>query len=52
MNLSEYFPILLFIFIGIAVGIGPMIVGKILGPARPDPEKISPYECGFEAFED
>lgn len=29
-----------------------MIIGRILGPSRPDPEKLSPYECGFEAFED
>ena len=52
MNLAEYFPILLFIFIGIAVGVGPMLIGKLVGPSKPDPEKISPYECGFEAFED
>ena len=30
----------------------PMVLGKLLGPNRPDPEKLSPYECGFEAFED
>jgi len=29
-----------------------MVVGKLLGPSRPNPEKLSPYECGFEAFED
>jgi len=29
-----------------------MSVGKVLGPSRPDAEKLSPYECGFEAFED
>ena len=29
-----------------------MGAGKLLGPSRPDPEKLSPYECGFEAFED
>jgi NADH-quinone oxidoreductase subunit A len=50
--LAEYFPILLFIAVGIAVGVAPMVLGKILGPNRPDPEKLSPYECGFEAFED
>jgi NADH-quinone oxidoreductase subunit A len=50
--LAEYFPILLFILVGLAVGVGPMVLGKLLGPHRPDPEKLSPYECGFEAFED
>jgi NADH-quinone oxidoreductase subunit A len=29
-----------------------MVLGKLLGPSHPDPEKLSPYECGFEAFED
>jgi len=50
--LAEYFPILLFIAVAIAVGVAPMVLGKILGPNRPDAEKLSPYECGFEAFED
>ena len=50
--LSTYFPVLLFILVGLAVGIGPMLVGWILGPHRPDAEKLSPFECGFEAFED
>jgi NADH-quinone oxidoreductase subunit A len=50
--LAEYFPILLFILVGIGVGVAPMVLGKVLAPSRPDPEKLSPYECGFEAFED
>ena len=50
--LEGYFPILLFILVGIGVGVVPMVLGKLLGPNRPDPEKLSPYECGFEAFED
>jgi NADH-quinone oxidoreductase subunit A len=50
--LENYFPILLFIAVGLAVGVGPMVVGFVLGPRRPDAEKLSPYECGFEAFED
>jgi NADH-quinone oxidoreductase subunit A len=50
--LSNYFPVLLFILVGLAVGVGPMLVGWILGPHRPDAEKLSPFECGFEAFED
>ncbi len=50
--LAEYFPILLFIGVATAIGVAPMVLGKLLGPSRPDPEKLSPYECGFEAFED
>lgn len=50
--LESYFPILLFILVGLAVGIGPIAIGWVLSPHRPDPEKLSPYECGFEAFED
>ena len=50
--LAEYFPILLFILVGIGVGVAPVVLGKLLAPNRPDPEKLSPYECGFEAFED
>ena len=50
--LAEYFPILLFILVGLAIGAAPMVLGKVLGPNRPDPEKLSHYECGFEAFED
>ena len=38
--------------VGTVIGLAPMAIGKILGPSRPDPEKTSPYECGFEAFED
>jgi NADH-quinone oxidoreductase subunit A len=50
--LADYFPILLFIIVALAFG-GVMIgVGWVLGPSRPDSEKLSPYECGFEAFED
>jgi len=52
LNLEQYLPVLLFILVGIAVGVGPMAIGKLLGPSRPDSEKLSPYECGFEAFED
>ena len=50
--LQEYFPILLFIVVGLAVGVAPVALGALLGPNRPDSEKLSPYECGFEAFED
>ncbi len=52
MNLETYVPVLIFILVGLAVGAGPLVVGMLFGPNRPDPEKLSPYECGFEAFED
>jgi NADH-quinone oxidoreductase subunit A len=50
--LENYLPILMFIAIGIMFGVGPVIAGYILAPNKPDSEKLSPYECGFEAFED
>ena len=54
--LENYFPILLFILVGIGFGAVPVLLGgglsRLLGVHRPDPEKLSPYECGFEAFED
>ena len=50
--LENYFPILLFILVGLGVGIASITMGKIVAPNRPDSEKNSPYECGFEAFED
>jgi NADH-quinone oxidoreductase subunit A len=52
MNLDQYLPVLLFILIGLVTGIAPQVLGYVLGPNRPDPAKNSPYECGFEAFED
>ncbi|MDH4418866.1 MAG: NADH-quinone oxidoreductase subunit A [Acidovorax sp.] len=52
MNLDQYLPVLLFILVGIAVGVVPLVLGYILGLNRPDAAKNSPYECGFEAFED
>lgn len=52
MNLEDYFPILLFILVGIGVGVVPQVLGRIVAPYRPDAQKNSPYECGFEAFED
>ena len=54
--LENYFPILLFILVGAVVGLAPVMAGgvasRLLGVHRPDPEKLAPYECGFEAFED
>lgn len=49
--LQDYFPILLFIFVGLAFGAVLMGAGSVLAAHKPDPEKNSPYECGFEVFE-
>lgn len=52
MNLESYFPVLMFILVGTGVGAGAMLAGSLLSPNKPDAQKLSPYECGFEAFED
>jgi NADH-quinone oxidoreductase subunit A len=50
--LEQYLPILLFVLVGLLLGGILLTVGSLVSPNRPDPEKLSPYECGFEAFED
>ncbi len=50
--LENYFPVLLFILVGLAFGCVPILLGWLVAPNKPDAEKLSPYECGFEAFED
>jgi NADH-quinone oxidoreductase subunit A len=50
--LQNYLPILIFMFVALGLGIVMIALGRFLGPHKPDPEKLSPYECGFEAFED
>jgi NADH-quinone oxidoreductase subunit A len=50
--LGEYLPILMFLFVAIVIAIALLTIGWLLGPKRADAEKLSPYECGFEAFED
>ncbi|MDR2689975.1 MAG: NADH-quinone oxidoreductase subunit A [Azoarcus sp.] len=50
--LENYFPVLLFVLVGLAFGVVPMALGRLIGPHRPGEEKLSPYECGFGAFED
>ncbi len=50
--LENYFPVLLFIIVALAIGVIPLVLGRVLAPHRPDAAKLSPYECGFEAFED
>ena len=48
----NYVPILIFLVVATAMGVVPLTLGWLFGPRRPDQEKTSPYECGFEAFED
>ena len=50
--LENYLPILIFLVMGAVFGIVPVILGRLVAPHRPDSDKLSPYECGFEAFED
>lgn len=50
MNLDTYLPVLIFIVVGSLVGIVPQILGRTLAPSKPDAEKLSQYECGFNAF--
>ena len=50
--LTNYLPILIFMVVGMIIGVAPIVVGYILGPTRPDDEKLSQYECGFPPFED
>ena len=50
--LENYFPVLLFAIVGLGFGCVPLILGRLLAPYRPDSEKVSAYECGFEPFED
>ena len=50
--LGNYLPVLIFIVVGLLIGVIAITAGFLIGPRRPDPAKLSPYECGFEAFED
>jgi len=50
--LENYLPVLVFVVLGMIFGVVPLIAGFVLAPNRPDSAKLSPYECGFEAFED
>ena len=50
--LTEYFPVLLFLAVATVIGVALLVLGNLLGPKKPAPETLAPYECGFEAFED
>jgi NADH-quinone oxidoreductase subunit A len=50
--LGNYLPILVFIGLAVTLSAALIVLSKIFGQSKPDPEKLAPYECGFDAFED
>lgn len=50
--LANYIPVAIFLIVALIMGAAMISVSSLLGPHKPDEEKLSPYECGFEAFED
>ena len=50
--LREYLTILIFLFVALGLSIGFILLNFLFSPKNPDPEKLSAYECGFEAFSD
>jgi NADH-quinone oxidoreductase subunit A len=50
--LSNYFSIILFLIISLILSFGFILANFLAAPSNPDPEKLSAYECGFEAFDD
>ncbi len=50
--LESYLPILIFLAVGAGLGVALLLIGFVLGSGEKNPDKLSPYECGFEAFED
>ncbi len=50
--LLDWLPIIIFVALATALGIGFLLVPALVAPSDPDPEKVSTYECGFNAFDD
>ncbi len=50
--LMDYFSIILFLIIALVLSCGFILLNFVFSPKNPDPEKLSPYECGFEPFDD
>ena len=50
--LKDYLPIILFLIIALGLSVAFVVLNFLLSPKKPDPEKLSAYECGFEAFSD
>ena len=51
-DLKEYFPILVFFLLSAGIGLAPLVLGHFIRPNKPNKQKNSPYECGFEEFSD
>lgn len=50
--LSNYLPILIFLALAVGLGLVLLLAGLVIALRKPDPEKVSAYECGFNAFDD
>ena len=50
--LEDYLSIIIFVFVALLLSVGFIILNYLFSPKKPDPEKLSAYECGFEAFSD
>tara|TARA_B100000963_G_C22583337_1_gene651899 strand:- start:148 stop:516 length:369 start_codon:yes stop_codon:yes gene_type:complete len=50
--LTDYLSIIIFLFIALLISIGFILINFLSSPSNPDPEKLSAYECGFDAFDD
>ena len=50
--LKDYLSIIIFLFVALGLSIGFIVLNFLFSPKNPDPEKLSAYECGFEAFSD
>ena len=50
--LLNYLPVIIFLVIGLGICFAFLLISGVLAPSKPDPEKLSAYECGFEAFDD
>ena len=50
--LEDYLSIIIFVFVALLLSVGFIVLNYLFSPKKPDPEKLSAYECGFEAFSD
>ena len=50
--LQDYLPLVVFIAVAIGIGLALLVIPFLIAPSKPDPEKLSAYECGFNAFDD
>ena len=50
--LTDYLSIIIFLLMALLISIGFILINFISSPSNPDPEKLSAYECGFDAFDD